>query len=182
MEKWFPIETQRLLLREFTEADEADVHEYGSDPVVTRYEKWGPNTPGETRTVVAEWVSEQHVWPRNSVTLAVELKAERKLIGGFRLAIVDPLNRTADFGYCFNRRYWNNGYATEATRAVLQRAFTVLNLHRVWATCDVRNTGSWRVMEKAGMRREAHFRRDSLQKGEWRDSYVYAILEDDYKA
>lgn len=51
-------------------------------------------------------------------------------------------------------------------------AFSVLKLHRVWATCDTRNIGSWRVMEKIGMRREGHFLRDTFQKREWRDSYL----------
>ena len=51
------------------------------------------------------------------------------------------------------------------------------SMHRLWATCDTRNVGSWRVLEKVGMRREGLFRRDVFQKGEWRDSYLYARLE-----
>lgn len=83
------------------------------------------------------------------------------------------------FGYAFNKRYWDQGYATEASRAVLHVAFSVLQLHRVWATCDVRNVASWRVLEKLGMRREAEFQGDVFQKGTWRSSYLYAMLEDE---
>jgi RimJ/RimL family protein N-acetyltransferase len=53
-------------------------------------------------------------------------------------------------------------------------------MHRVWATCDIRNVASYRVMEKLGMRREALFRKDALQKGEWRDTYLYAVLAEEW--
>lgn len=62
--------------------------------------------------------------------------------------------RRADLGYVLNRAYWNRGFVTEATRAILDVAFSVLKLHRVIATCDTRNGASARVMEKAGMRRD----------------------------
>jgi RimJ/RimL family protein N-acetyltransferase len=52
-------------------------------------------------------------------------------------------------------------------------------VHRVWATCDVRNTGSFGVMEKLGMRREAHFQQDRFIRGAWHDSYLYAILAEE---
>lgn len=175
-EKWFPIQTERLLLREFTAEDEADVHEYAADPIVSQYMEWGPNTPEITKHKICEHLQAQQRWPRDEVTLAVELRDEGKVIGSFRFGILDRRNAVADFGFAFNRRYWNRGYATEATRAVLGRAFQALKLHRMIATCDTRNVGSARVMEKAGMQREALFQKDVFQKGEWRDSYLYATL------
>lgn len=174
MDKWFPIQTPRLLLREFATSDERDVHEYASDAAVTEYMDWEPNTSERTRDAMRRRLREQRAWPRDEVTLAVELCAERKVIGGIRLSILDRQDRVADCGFVFNRRYWNQGYATEAMRAILDCAFTVVRLRRVWATCDARNIGSWRVMEKVGMSREGIFRRDVFQKGEWRDSYLYA--------
>jgi [ribosomal protein S5]-alanine N-acetyltransferase len=182
VDKWFPIRTSRLLLRPFTEHDESDVHEYGSDAVVSQHADWGPNTAAQTHDRIEGYLEEQMRWPRDEVSLAVELRTERKVIGTVRLKIQDERTRTADLGFVFHRRYWNQGYATEATSAVLRVAFTTLGLHRVWATCDTRNVGSWRVMEKVGMRREAEFRRDAFQKGQWRDSYLYAMLEDDEAA
>ena len=179
MERWFPIRTPRLLLREFTVADESDVHEYASDDAVARYTDWGPNTPAQTRDRINGYLEQQLRWPRDEVSLAVELRGERKVIGTIRLSINDKLARTADFGFVVNRRYWNKGFASEAARAVLLAAFEMLALHRVWATCDTRNVGSWRVLEKASMRREGLFRRDVFQKGEWRDSYLYARIDND---
>ncbi|MGZ3548939.1 MAG: GNAT family N-acetyltransferase [Vulcanimicrobiaceae bacterium] len=180
IERWFPIETEGLLLREFTLADEMDVHEFASDPLVPRYDNWGPNTPDETHEFLSRKMAEQQNWPRNDVTLAADLRHERKVIGSVRLWIVDEANRIGEIGYTFNRRYWNNGYATEAASALLGRAILALNMHRVIATCDTRNVGSWHVMEKIGMRREGHFLRDKLQKGEWRDTYLYAILAEEW--
>jgi [ribosomal protein S5]-alanine N-acetyltransferase len=180
MERWFPIETERLLLREFTASDEAGVHEYACDPRVSQYDSWGPNTREITHEVLSQGLVKQKQWPRDDVTLAAELQTIHKVIGGVRLWIVDRANATAELGYTFNRSFWNNGYATEAAQAVLDRAFGVLKLHRVCATCDTRNAASWRVMEKLGMRREGHFLRDRLQRGEWRDTYLYAILAQEW--
>lgn len=182
MDPWFPIETDRLLLREFRAADEADMHEYASDPEVVRLMVWGPNTPEVTRAYLAGILKEQEQWPRPSVGLAIELKSERRAIGSIELRVKDEKNRTADIGYVLTRKYWGHGYMTEAARAILDAAFRQLKLHRVWATCDPRNHASYRVMEKLGMRREAHFRKNVMEKSEWRDSYLYAILAEEWLA
>jgi ribosomal-protein-alanine N-acetyltransferase len=179
-DKWFPIVTERLTLREFHAGDEQDIHEYGGDPQVSSFTDWGPNTRAQSRDHLAMRLQLQSEWPRSDVSLAVELRAESKAIGSASLWLTDASNRTASFGYAFNRRYWSKGYATEASRALLRVAFDVLKLHRVFATCDARNVASWRVMEKLGMRREAEFRADIFQKGRWRDSYLYTILESEW--
>jgi len=181
MERWFPIQTERLLLREFVAGDEQDVHEYASDPQVVRYSDWGPNDLATTQARLAARLQEQQEWPRDNIQLAMELRTEGRVIGILRLTVVDSVSRIADFGYTLNRRYWGNGYATEGAAALLNAGFVQMNLHRVWATCDVRNHASYRVMEKLGMRREAEFRKDVLQKGEWRDSYLYAILAEEWR-
>src|SRR5208282_5198740 len=182
MDRWFPIETNRLLLREFRAADEHDMHEYASDPEVVRLMIWGPNTLEATRAHLADVLKEQEQWPRPSVGLAIELKSEGCVIGAIELRMKDEKNRAADIGYVLTRKYWGRGYMTEAVRAILDAAFRRLKLHRVVATCDPRNHASYRVMEKVGMRREAHFRKDVLEKGEWRDSYLYAILAEEWLA
>jgi [ribosomal protein S5]-alanine N-acetyltransferase len=180
MHRWFPLETKRLLLREFSAADEADIHAYACDPEVVRLMIWGPNTPEMTRAYLEAVLGAQQRWPRPEVGLGIELAAERRLIGSIALRLKDEKNRTADIGYVLNQAYWGQGYMVEAARAVLDAAFRDLGLHRVWATCDPRNRASYRVMEKLGMRREAHFRKDVMEKGEWRDSYLYAILQEEW--
>jgi RimJ/RimL family protein N-acetyltransferase len=180
MDRWFPIETNRLFLREFRDADEQAMHEYASDPEVVRLMIWGPNTLEATREHLLRALKEQEQWPRPSVGLAIELKSEGRVIGAIELRMKDEKNRTADIGYVLTRKYWGRGHMTEALRAILDAAFRRLKFHRVVATCDSRNHASYRVMEKVGMRREAHFRKDVLEKGEWRDSYLYAILAEEW--
>jgi RimJ/RimL family protein N-acetyltransferase len=180
MTPWFPLETERLLLRDFRLEDEAGIYEYASDPEVVRFADWGPSSLSIVRANLQRRLEDQEMWPRDSIEVAVELRGRSCLIGIMRITLLDHTNRTADFGYTFNRRYWGNGYAIEGTQALLQLAFSNLDLHRVWATCDVRNNASVRVMEKLGMRREGLFKKDVMQKGEWRDSYLYAVLAEEW--
>ena len=180
MNRWFPLETVRLLLREMRAEDETDVHEYASDPEVARLMIWGPNTQEATREFLTRALVAQAQWPRPNVGLAIELKSERRLIGSIELRISDEPNRTGDFGYVLNRKYWGHGYMTESARAVLNVAFNELKLHRVWGTCHAQNRASYRVMEKLGMRREGLFLKKTMEKGEWRDTYLYAVLAEEW--
>ena len=180
LKPWFPIRTARLLLREFGEADFDDVHAYAADPQVARFMDWGPNAEAETHHFMRLKLEEQARWPRDEVTLAVEHVGDGRVIGSIRLAVSDRPNLAGDFGYSLNSAYWRQGYATEASRAVVDAGFRRLGLHRIWAECDVENVGSWGVMEKLGMRREAHLRDGKLIKGAWRDRYVYALLADEW--
>jgi len=179
-EPWFPLTTERLLLREFREGDFDDVHAYASLPEVCRFMEWGPNTPELSVAFMDRKWAEQAQWPREAVNLAIEHLADGRVIGSIRLTVSDPANQTGEFGYTLHSGYWRRGYATEASRAVIEAGFRTLGLRRLWADCDPENVGSWGVMEKLGMRREAHHRGNKLIKGEWRDSYVYAILADEW--
>ena len=85
-------------------------------------------------------------------------------------------------GYVFRRDAWGNGYATEAAKALAASGFGQLGMHRIYAHCDVDNVASARVLEKAGMQREGLLRQHMLIRGRWRDSYLYAALEDEWQA
>lgn len=177
------LETPRLVVREFGKDDGPAIHEYAADPEVARYVEWGPNTWEETQAFLLKKLDDRVAAPRISYELAIELKAEARLIGACRLGIRrTPTDRTADIGYVLNRRYWHRGYTTESVLVLLDFGFRELHLHRIFATCDVRNNASARVLEKVGMTREALFRQDRLQRGSWRDSYLYAILEEEWSS
>jgi ribosomal-protein-alanine N-acetyltransferase len=178
----FPIETERLVLREFRAKDEAAVHAYASDAETTRFTDWGPNDREQTRAILESWLLQQRSWPRESMPLAIELKSEGLLIGGTGFTPLDLEAQTAVFGYVLHRSYWGCGYATEASRALLTFGFGVLGLHRITAGCDVLNTASYHVLEKLGMRREAHHQKDAKKHGRWRDTYIYAVLSEEWRA
>lgn len=174
------LETDRLILRELEEGDWQAVHEYASDPEVVRYVEWGPNTEADTLIFIAQALV-QRKQPRGYYGFAVVLKAERQLIGGCSLVVSDPELREGWIGYVFNRRFWGHGYATEVARALIAFGFEQLSLHRIFATCDPANVASTRVLKKTGMRQEGHLREHKWQKGKWRDSYLYAILDHEWK-
>lgn len=175
-----PIETKRLIFREFRKEDEAEMCRYETDPAVARFVRYGPNTESMVHELLQRILMDQRSEPRTNFNLAVELKSEKELIGSCGLFIKD--NRCAEIGYTFAQAYWGHGFATEAGLALLAFGFDQLTLHRMFATCDVRNIASRRVMEKLGMRPEGHFLQDVWQRDHWRDSYLYAVLEQEWKA
>ena len=177
---WFPIETERLLLRDFREDDYDSIHAYATDPEVVRYMTWGPNTPEVTRMVLDRNLERQRAWPRQELHLAVELKMSGDMIGV--ISLHEAHTENSAFGYCYARAHWGKGYGTEAARALAEVAFTHLGHHRIWATCDARNHGSYGIMEKVGMRREGHLIGDTLAHDGWRDSYVYGLLAEEWRS
>ena len=90
------------------------------------------------------------------------------------------MNRSAELGYSFSREYWNHGYATQSLQAVIDAAFTSLPLNRLEAQHDIRNPASGRVMEKCGLRQEGILRNRIVNKGEYVDVALYAILRSDW--
>ena len=84
-------------------------------------------------------------------------------------------------GFRYNHNYWGRGYGTEAFSAVLAFGFEQFTLHRISCICDPPNTGSCRVMDKCGMRREGHGLQDRWEMGERVDTYYYAILQEEWR-
>ena len=173
------IRTQRLLLRPLCRDDLPRLQGYATRPEFYRYLP----IPVQTSETVAAYLEQQTAAPvgdKKSWVFGIEPHEIGYLVGTVRISIVSVENRTADIGYALNSQFYGRGYATEAARAVLQFGFRELNLHRIWATADVHNEASCRVLERIGMKREGLLRKDKLVRGAWRDSQLYAILEEDF--
>ncbi|WP_307720048.1 GNAT family N-acetyltransferase [Paenibacillus koleovorans] len=169
------LETSRLILRDFVAEDEAAVHEYASDPEVTRHMLWGPNTEAETREFLQRTIGALQVeGPRQVYELALVRRSDGRLIGGCGLHREGTA--AAELGYCLSRGVWGQGYAVEAAQALVRFGFAELGLHRIYAKCRPANVGSYRVMEKLGMQREGLLREHLHVKGAWHDSLLYSIL------
>ena len=171
------IETARLRLRPFTPADVDAVHGYHSLEAVARFQYWEPRSRDEVVQEVARWADGG--WDRqapDAIVFAVTLKRSGILIGDMVLLFRDQDARQGEIGFTFNPSHGGKGYATEAARAVFTVGFGHFNLHRIFGRCDARNRASWRLMERLGMRREAHFREHALFKGEWDEEFYYAML------
>lgn len=171
------IETKRLILREFKEDDFKSIHVYSSDPEVTMYLPFGPNSKSDTQHFLEKVNEYQFQNPRYDYEIAVILKANNTLIGGCGIHVTNPSNKEGSIGYCYDKQYWGNGYASEAAKTIIDFGFEKLNLHRIYATCSPNNIGSAMVMENVGMKKEGHLREHKLQKGKWRDSFIYSILD-----
>ena len=173
------LETPRLILREFVLDDWRAVHDYASDPEVTRFMGWGPNDEAASQHFVATVVAKRKEEPRGVYDLAVTLRDSGMLIGG--CGIYRKGFGEGELGYCLHRSYWNQGYGTEAAGALLEWAFTAGGFHRIYARCHPLNIGSSRVMEKNGMKKEGRLRDHMYKDGQWSDALNYAILENEWR-
>jgi [ribosomal protein S5]-alanine N-acetyltransferase len=172
--------TERLWLRPFQEEDWEAVHEYAADPEVSRHQPWGPNTEEATRQFLELSIREHGQRELIVYHFALILRESGQLIGGCTLRVTNPRLGEAMIGYTLHRHFWNQGYTTETARALLELGFQTLQLHRITSWCTPENVGSWRVMEKIGMRREGREREAVFFKSEWRDWLRYAILDHEW--
>ena len=168
------ITTDRLTLRPPVETDARAIFDgYAQDSAVVRYLIWRPHTHiGETHEYLAHC---RAGWDtRSDFTWALTLHGDDRLIGMIGLR---PHGHKPDLGYVLAKAYWGRDLMTEAGRAIVRLAFSDPTVYRVWATCDVDNSASSRVLEKLGMTREGVLRRWTFHPNvgdEPRDSYCYA--------
>ena len=174
------LSTERLVIRPFQESDHKDLYEYLSLEETYQYEPGKPISLEEARKIASERAKGTDFW-------AVTLKdGSQKLIGHLSFIQTEPKSfLTWEIGFIFNPAFQNNGFATEASRALIAHAFAEMDSHRVVGFCATENVASWRVLEKCGMKREgllrknAFFQRDKNGRPYWLNSYEYAILAED---
>ncbi|MFB9363524.1 GNAT family N-acetyltransferase [Actinoplanes nipponensis] len=171
--------TERLVLRRFRTTDVETLAAYRTDPRVARYQSWESPYPLRKARYAVESMAAADPGQPGWFQYAVELAAEEAHIGDVGVNLHDNL-RQAEIGYTLAPERQGHGYATEAVRAVLDHLFRVKGLHRVSAECDARNVASYRLLERAGFRREGHLRQASWVKGEWTDDLLYGLLETDF--
>jgi RimJ/RimL family protein N-acetyltransferase len=177
----YPITTPRLLLRPFGQDDLDDLHAIQSREDVNRYLYWSPRTRQEVAGVITKRATMSALEGEGDIlVLAVELRETGTVIGDVNLAWQSEEHRQGEFGFVFHPDYHGHGYAGEAAVEMLRLGFEGLGLHRIVGRADGRNTASARLMEKLGLRREAHFVQNEVVKGEWTDEVVYAMLASEW--
>ncbi|MDQ3336347.1 MAG: GNAT family N-acetyltransferase [Myxococcota bacterium] len=167
--------TDRLILRELAESDAQRLFEIESAPDFGRYLERYSQSVEEAAEYLRGSVAATQLVPRLVYDFAVV--REDVMIGraGMKRGETEP--RMAMLWYAIDPAHQGHGYATEAAHAVLRFAFEELELHRVWADADPRNAASVRVMERLGMRREAHHLENICIRGEWCGSVICAMLK-----
>ncbi|MGC1406649.1 MAG: GNAT family protein [Candidatus Dormiibacterota bacterium] len=177
----YPIKTERLLLRPFADRDLDDVLAFQSREDVTRYLYWSPRDRVEVGEVLKGWMALPPMdADGQSLVLAAELQEANRVIGSLFLFLRSVEHRQGEIGFVFNPDYQGRGLATEGTIELLRLGFEGLNLHRLCGRCDARNQASAKLMERLGMRPEAHLIQNERVKGEWTDELVYAILAEEW--
>ena len=171
--------TEHLVLRRMTNDDAAALAAYRSDPVQARYQSWETPYPLDSaRALIVEMRNVRFAQP--GVWLQIGIETGGRLIGDIAVRVDGDEARQATVGFTLAADAQGRGYATEALRTVISLLFTEHGVHRICADCDTRNDRSVALLERIGMRREAHHHKSAWWKGEWTDEYVYAILAEDW--
>ncbi len=178
----YPLETDRLLLRPFYDDDLEALHEIERLDGTARYLYNVPLELDDTRALLERrkaltFVDEDH----DGFVLAVVLKKTGTVIGHVTFAVKSREHHQGEIGYVLHPDHQGHGYATEAAATMLRLGFEELDLHRIVGRLDARNAASARVLERLGMRLEAHLRENEFVKGEWVSELIYAVLASEWR-
>lgn len=176
------ITTERLVLRDFTAADEPLMHAIRREPRFLEYYDPELGTPEATARLHAWFLEWQHEQPRMRWQLAVTLAGDDTPIGSAGIRRKPDRDFEADIGYELHVEHWGRGYATEAARALVTFGFEELGLARISSWCITENVRSAHVLEKLGMRLEGRLRANERFRDRWWDTSTYAILRDEWEA
>lgn len=174
------LETDRLILRRF-EINDVDgmFYNWATDSLTCRYLSWDIHDNIEfTMSIITSWINE---YDNGSYNWVVELKDTNEIIGSISAVKINKKHSNVELGYCYGSKYWGKGYASEALRCVIEFFLNVCNIHLVEAFHISGNPASGRVMEKAGMKKDAILRDRRVNKytKELNDLIVYSIKKDE---
>lgn len=174
------IETERLVLRDYEEADWRAVLAYQSDPRYLRFYPWKSRSEQDARDFVRMFTDWRNERPRRRFQLAVTLRDGGEAVGSCGLRRKPDGEHEADIGYEVAPRLWGQGYATEAARAMVAFGFGELGLHRLSSWCIAENTASARVLEKLGFKLEGRLRQNEYFKGRRWDTLLFGLLREEW--
>jgi RimJ/RimL family protein N-acetyltransferase len=178
-----PLATERLRLRAFTLDDVDALYDLRSREDVVRWLYHEPFTPADAAAYAAKRAAALELAADgDAILLAAEARDTGALVGDCMLRLLSAEHRGGEIGYIVHPDHQGNGYATEMARELLRAGFEEAGLHRLIARCEPRNTASAAVMERLGMRREAHLVENEWVKGEWQGELVYALLEREWQS
>jgi RimJ/RimL family protein N-acetyltransferase len=173
------ITTDRLILSPLSAADSASLFAYRSLPEVCRYQSWEPQSLDDAIGFIDDLASNVFDASGTWFQFGVRIPESGELIGDLGVRLLED-GQQAEIGFTLAPSAQGRGFAAEAVVAVLDFLFGQLGKHRVFASADPCNQPSLRLLERVGMRQEAHFRESLLFKGEWADDVVFAVLESEW--
>jgi ribosomal-protein-alanine N-acetyltransferase len=175
------IKTSRLTLRSIRADDVDEFYAIYSNVEVMRY--WS-TPPLSNRDAASKLITEidEGFKRRELLKWGIALRSDDRLIGSVTLFHPEFTHRRVEIGYALGRAHWGKGYMQETLKAVLDYAFTVLNMHRIEADVDPRNTASIRTLERLGFQREGYLRERWQVNGEIQDAFFYGLLRPDWES
>lgn len=176
-----PIETKRLLIRLLEEKDASEVYRYRSLPEVQVYQAGWPDSEEACASFARLNSSRPSFQPGEYTQLAIVRKQDGQLIGDMGILIGEE-GFQAELGFTLSPAFQAQGYGTEAVGAILAHLFEQRGLHRAYGSVDPNNLPSIRLMERLGMRREAHLKRSYRMRGSWYDDVIYGLLDEEWAA
>ncbi|MBY0122981.1 GNAT family N-acetyltransferase [Bacillus sp. S/N-304-OC-R1] len=175
------LEAERIILRSLTLDDAEKVEEYASDYEVakTTLNIPHPYPKGSARSFIENVLEAEK--EGKTATYAIVRKEDSSLIG---LVGIRPVaeHKRAELGYWVGKPFWGKGYGTEASKLIIKYGFEVLKLNRIYALAFTDNPGSWRIMEKCGMKHEGILRNHVMKENKPVDLTYYSILRDEYSS
>lgn len=170
-----PVKTRRLTLRRFVADDFPSYADYHSRPEVYQYLYTCPPEGNALQEQFDNTLGGAFDKDGDALYLAVVNESE-DIVGEVLLKLASKEACQAEVGYIFHPGFAGRGYATEAVSAMIDLGFNDLGFHRIFARLDTQNQGSVGVVERLGLRREAHLMENDLFNGVWGDEYIYATL------
>jgi len=183
LEPTYPLRTERLDLRPYQEDDLGFLHELQSDADLTKYLYFGPLSKDEVLVTLGLKRTRRVLKGEGEpIQLVAVLRSTGERVGEATLSWVSEAHGGGEVGYVVHPAHQGRGYATEMGAEMLRLAFEDFGWHRVVGRLDARNTASAAVLERLGMRLEAHLVSNEYVKGEWCDELDYALLADEWRA
>lgn len=171
------IKTDRLVIKALTCAEAEALFEYRSRPEISRFQTWKPSTLNEVQHFIDQYTQNfngAETW----FQMGIFLKPNLTLIGDLGVHFTDSAQ--VEIGFTIAKPYQHQGYGYEATQRLMQYLFQTLHKHRVIASVDPDNIASIALLQRIGMRQEAHFKKSLWFDGHWVDDLWYAILDEEY--
>jgi len=168
------LETERLFLKKISSAYFDDVHEYRSDPEVSKYLLWNPHKDRETTLNYLSYLDELYSKGK-FYDFGICLKANDKMIGTVGFTTINLRNITASVGYVLNSKFWGMGIAKEALEKIIEFGFNTLGFTKLFAKFATENTRSRRVLEKCGFKHFGYEKKLLLIKEKMEKIEIYSL-------
>ncbi len=179
------LETERLILRDFTMDDLPDYYRLKTDDQTMYYmQDIKLDSLDAAKEELAGLMADMNGDDRKFYFLHMELKETHEQVGSIGYTVISntPVGKIVHLGYFTYPKFWGNGYTSEAVKRVLAFAFEENNVYRVTTGCLAENRGSERVMQKNGMVKEGELKEYEWHDGKMKDRLEYRLLKDEWKS